>query len=274
MAETNKLKAKRLEPNFETKRELFLFSGNICAFPECARQIMNQSGDFVGEICHIEAAEEGGERFNAAMTNEERRHVSNLMLMCHDHHVATNNTSEFPVSRLKALKEAHEKKVRDFIQNMTVGVYDLTKTHHPCHAKSLSKLMGPDHWLNEAEMAVTIAEANCFLERLRRVPLPSRQLLAIAVERSKIEGRSLLVVFDELEACCNLSSEDLRKYWMILDGLGFVGSGGESDLGQTLGSVRPLDSGWPLCADLKKFAAEGHATLEELLVNLNFHLLD
>ena len=123
-------------------------------------------------------------------------------------------------------------------------------------------------------MAVTIAEANCFLERLRRVPLPSRQLLAIAVERSKIEGRSLLVVFDELEACCNLSSEDLRKYWMILDGLGFVGSGGESDLGQTLGSVRPLDSGWPLCADLKKFAAEGHATLEELLVNLNFHLLD
>jgi hypothetical protein len=51
--------------------------------------LVNHKAQWVGEVCHIEAALPGGERFNKAMTNEERRHRSNLLLMCHDHHVET-----------------------------------------------------------------------------------------------------------------------------------------------------------------------------------------
>lgn len=69
-------KVRRLEPLPETKRQLFLLSGNKCAFPGCEQILLDQFGHFIGEICHIEAANEGGERFNPHQTNEQRRHIS------------------------------------------------------------------------------------------------------------------------------------------------------------------------------------------------------
>lgn len=91
-------KAKRLEPTIEVKGELYLRSGNQCAFPGCCNTMINEQGQFIGQICHIEAAEEGGERFNPNMTNEERRSADNLMLMCYAHHVVTDDFVKYPVS--------------------------------------------------------------------------------------------------------------------------------------------------------------------------------
>src|ERR1700739_1242472 len=102
--------AKRLEPRKETLRELFLRSGNLCAFPGCDALMLNAKGDFVGQLCHIEAAEEGGERFRANMTNEERRAASNLMLMCYPNNTETNDVEEYPTPRLKQIKADHEQR--------------------------------------------------------------------------------------------------------------------------------------------------------------------
>src|SRR3954470_17123358 len=99
---------KRLAPRFETFREVFLKSGNLCAFPGCDALMMNEDGLFIGQLCHIEAAEAGGERFNPDMTNEERRSASNLMLMCYPHHRETNDVSRYGVLELKRMKAAHE----------------------------------------------------------------------------------------------------------------------------------------------------------------------
>ena len=72
--------------------------------------MMDIQGDFIGQLCHIEAAEEGGERFNASMTNEERRAVANLMLMCYPHHVKTNDVTEYTVEVLQKFKSDHERR--------------------------------------------------------------------------------------------------------------------------------------------------------------------
>jgi hypothetical protein len=101
-------KVKRLQPTEDTLRELFLKSGNLCAFPDCDNIMMNARGVFIGQVCHIEAADEGGERFNPDMTNEQRRHVSNLMLMCYPHHRETNDVDAYPVAKLKKMKQDHE----------------------------------------------------------------------------------------------------------------------------------------------------------------------
>lgn len=50
---------KRLAPTRDTVRELYLKSGNRCAFPGCNKALFNAKGVFVGHICHIEAAEPG-----------------------------------------------------------------------------------------------------------------------------------------------------------------------------------------------------------------------
>ena len=47
-------KAKRLAPLHKTLRELYLKSGNWCAFPECQRLMMNSNGNFIGQVAHID----------------------------------------------------------------------------------------------------------------------------------------------------------------------------------------------------------------------------
>src|SRR3712207_5089343 len=91
----------RLQPTPATLRILYVHSGKQCAFEGCDRLLVNAKGQWVGEVCHIEAAMPGGERFNPDMTNDERRRPENLLLMCHEHHVETNDVHEFPVERLR-----------------------------------------------------------------------------------------------------------------------------------------------------------------------------
>ncbi len=101
---------KRLAPLQDTLRELFLKSGNLCAFPGCEAVLMDEGGTFAAQICHIEGALPGGERFNQNMTNEERRTSSNLILFCYPHHQATNDVSLYGVASLKRIKAAHERR--------------------------------------------------------------------------------------------------------------------------------------------------------------------
>ena len=101
----------RLEPKAETKRSLFLKSGNKCAFPDCNNPIYDGNG-LVGERCHIEDAMPGG-RWNSARTNEQNREESNLVLFCRNHHVLTNDPEEYPPDRLHEIKATHENAVAD-----------------------------------------------------------------------------------------------------------------------------------------------------------------
>lgn len=104
----------RKAPKLDTLRALFAKSGNCCAFPGCKNKIINNKNQLIGEVCHIEAAEEGGERYNPNQTDEERRHYDNLILLCHEHHVETNDIQEYTVNKLKNMKKVHEAK---FINN-------------------------------------------------------------------------------------------------------------------------------------------------------------
>lgn len=61
-------KAKHLSIKSDVLRRLYLQSGNQCAYPGCTHTMVDENGNFVGQICHIEAAMEGGERFNPQMS--------------------------------------------------------------------------------------------------------------------------------------------------------------------------------------------------------------
>lgn len=47
---------KRLAPTTDVTRDLYLRSGNRCAYPDCNQPLMRSDGVLVGEIAHIEAA--------------------------------------------------------------------------------------------------------------------------------------------------------------------------------------------------------------------------
>ena len=77
----------RLTPKTNTLKALFAKSGNQCAFPGCDHPMINKKNQFIGQVCHIESALPGGERFNKESNDEFRRCYENLILLCYPHHI-------------------------------------------------------------------------------------------------------------------------------------------------------------------------------------------
>jgi hypothetical protein len=109
-----------------TIRNLDTLSSNQCAAPGCTKPLIASDGEtIISKICHIEAASDDGPRFNPRMTDEDRRHFSNLILLCDEHHRIIDNKAnenKYPVELLKKWKEDHESKAknRKLISNPTL----------------------------------------------------------------------------------------------------------------------------------------------------------
>lgn len=91
-----------------TIKRLYALSDNRCAFPGCPvvfTSPINESN--FSNICHIEDAEEGC-RFNPNMTDKQRASFENLILLCPNHHIETNNTEKYTVDSLREMKQRHE----------------------------------------------------------------------------------------------------------------------------------------------------------------------
>ncbi|GAB6285564.1 MAG: hypothetical protein STSR0009_17650 [Methanoregula sp.] len=75
--------------------------------------MFEENHNLIGQICHIEAAEPGGERYNPHQTDKERAGFDNLILLCANHHSITNDVSKYSVEKLKAMKKSNEDRFRD-----------------------------------------------------------------------------------------------------------------------------------------------------------------
>ena len=70
----------RLKISDKTIKCLYALYGNQCAFPSCEVQFVSADNKTnIANICHIEAAKPGGERFNQNSTDEEHRSFDNLI---------------------------------------------------------------------------------------------------------------------------------------------------------------------------------------------------
>jgi hypothetical protein len=95
-------------PKPSTVKRLYANSGNNCAFPKCPSPIVDGTV-VIGEMCHIEADQPGGPRYNAAQTEDERRGFDNLILLCGNHHTVIDADHEaYTVERLRKMKRDHE----------------------------------------------------------------------------------------------------------------------------------------------------------------------
>ena len=97
-----------------TIRRLDTLSNNECASPYCLNKLIAKDCQtIISKICHIEAASSKGPRYNANMTNDERRHFDNLILLCDECHSVIDNPEnevKYSVETLKEWKRNHEGK--------------------------------------------------------------------------------------------------------------------------------------------------------------------
>lgn len=264
---------KRLTPEKETLRELYLKSGNLCMFPECSERMINKDGVFIGQVCHIEAAEDGGERFNASQTNEERRHFSNLMLMCYPHHTISNDVKVYTVEKLKDFKAAHETRFTDIAGTIERSVVlDLTKTLKPTVPQRLKKFSESAQWpsLSDDEMASAVRELETWIMKLARLSADTRRVFLYIIER--MDGRQH-VPYREIKQIVSIPPEELAEQIGTLDRYNFIHEGSPDEFGNQI-RVTNLSSGWPLVSELKAFAEAENLPLELMIVRLDFSALD
>src|SRR5271167_3557373 len=94
-------------PTQATIKRLFALSSNKCAFPKCAAPLVDGE-KVIGKICHIKAQNEGGPRYDAGQTAEQRHGYDNLILMCGRHHdVIDDDEDAYTVEYLHRLKAKH-----------------------------------------------------------------------------------------------------------------------------------------------------------------------
>ncbi len=99
----------RKAPTSSVIKRLFAKSGNQCAYENCTNSLVDEEGNVLGEICHIEAASENGPRYNQMSDDEDRRSFDNLILLCERHHkIVDNNPHKYSADYLKNIKESHQ----------------------------------------------------------------------------------------------------------------------------------------------------------------------
>ena len=89
----------------------------ICSNPDCRALTVAPSEQddtkflYIGKAAHICAAAEGGPRYDATMSPEDRKSASNGIFLCSNcaDMIDKNNGFDFPVDRLQAWKNDHEK---------------------------------------------------------------------------------------------------------------------------------------------------------------------
>lgn len=273
-------RVKRLTPLPETLRELFLKSGNCCAYPGCQRLMMNHDGIFIGQVCHIEAAEDGGERFNPGQTNEQRRNFSNLLLMCYEHHTITNDVAKYAVALLQRMKANHEAKFTDVAKAIEDSITDSSAQKQPQTPKTLKRMSEVLRWgLTSDEIAISLPELLSIIDRVQKLPIRTRQLLTIIV--SRLTRRQLpgdRYRFDnrvpqmEIAEAANLSMEKVEGHMQIIERykLGLL------DCEQACMTIILWEcpSGWNVWGDFNEFCSITGIPLKGLLVDLRFDLLD
>jgi len=256
-------------------RELYLKSGNRCAFPGCNQSMFNDNGDFVGQICHIEAAEPGGERFNKNQTNEQRRHSSNLVLMCYPHHVATNDVDKYPVTAMARIKTEHEKKFSDVVGSM-LSVTDHTTLTKASIPTNLNRLAAVLKWkLSDEEHDEVLTELTEIIDNLSNVPIPSREFFLILVRRGEDGGfnADLQCSVGVIKQATGLNNDELRECFGILDNAGFTFDNDHDDMGIQQVGIAKAPSDWTLWSDLRKFCKKQGIDLAVMIVNLDFSSL-
>jgi hypothetical protein len=279
---------RRLPPTFSTLRDLFVRSGNECAFPGCDRVLVNHKGQWVGEVCHMHAALPGGERFNSDMSNEERRDRSNLLLMCHDHHVETNDVAEFSVERLVEIKNAHEARfsgappipepvleqaVQEIVAASIEDVTDRVVLRLPQTLDQFHAAVGFQETAEELEG--TLALLTPAFEALRRLPVDTRAVFAILVDRSPV-GSSVTLPLHEIEFATQTTPDELSPHVEMLERHHIAGleeSWRDDRPTHWLLSAFDLD-GWDFWSAFRVFCDRHGLRPKEVINELRFDLLN
>ncbi len=154
----------------KTKLQIAKRAGWLCSDPECRRPTVGATSDgdseiMLGEASHICAAAPGGPRFDAGMSEAERRSAKNGIWMCKLHGTSVNSDDpKFTVELLRAWKKhAEEHSHRSVLYNEAarpakVSEGELAQRLHAAAAADVDVFRRSERWPS-TDVALTVQMA-------------------------------------------------------------------------------------------------------------------
>lgn len=274
---------KRLKPRTDTLRELYIFSGNMCAMPDCKKLLIDEYGTWIGEVAHIYAASNGGPRANSGLSSEDRRKADNLILVCSNcHTMIDSDEARYSAEELRKIKKAHEEiykkgleqaKLRDCMDEYTTKLPD---------SLGAWGIMCSDEEYKDARKSLENVT-----DRLSKVPPDTRDFLAKCLKRSSERRRSARntefeVLIAEIKESLSrngirVSNNELRNHMHILEEYDFAyyeeidDLTGHREYIVLKDEADILSTARSIAEDEQTVTSEGRpVTLETILVKLDF----
>ena len=176
-----------------TLRTLYAHTGNQCAKPDCSTVLINANGSFVAAVCRFKAAENGGPRFDEAVTPGQCRDVSNLNLRCRTCHALVEaEPARYTVATLTKWKRDREARFKAIGQTLhqyyLAAAADMIDAAGPQSLRDYIAFLDDenlDHDIHDADtLRDTLRELADYVDRLRHLTFEDRQLLADAVAKA------------------------------------------------------------------------------------------
>ncbi|MFD0401956.1 hypothetical protein ACFVHI_28185 [Kitasatospora sp. NPDC127121] len=271
-------KKNRREPLPDVARQLFVFSGNECAWgdPNCTTRLVTAEDGWVGEIAHIIGAELTSARHEAwgGKDVDDLRHFSNLILLCkvHARNIDDKNSrDEFTVEYLRAVKERHEAPYRYGMEQLEAEFKDAVASNRVTPATTMRRYFDWEgEGLEPEEEAQTLDLVSQLAGRMGTLTRQARQVLALVVKENEpncqlIERRLMTDPTTLISICEELAGVEAAEL--------YVDEYGDS-LPRVLllsGAVSNVAEMW---GQLREFTEDEGIDLNDILVNLDFSLLD
>ncbi len=146
----------------------------------------------------------------------------------------------------------------------------------PTYPRTLEKFMPNEQMdLTNEQRQSTVDMIPPVVDRLRSLPVPSREFFSIIVQRARPRHErdsGLSILAGEVMRSTRIDRDTLDEELAILEGHKFVRL--EEERGQIRIDVEGINRDWVFWPELKEFCQQQGIQLREFVVNLNFQLLD
>jgi hypothetical protein len=176
-----------MEPSLRTLKALYAFSRNECAFPGCTCPIAEpDSATITGVVCHINARNAGGPRFDPMQTDADLNALGNLILLCGRHHkIVDTELIKYTADRLRRMQSEHQGSGIAEIQPSDLKIVELLLEQY----KTLYVIQAGVHVMVSSPGAIqaTNVTIKTTRQKLSKVPLPQGVLGSDTVRRPYIK---------------------------------------------------------------------------------------
>jgi hypothetical protein len=186
-------------------------SGNMCAFPDCKKQLVidetsTDDPSVIGQEAHIVAKKLNGPRGKFPLEMDKRDKYDNLVLLCSVHHkIIDDQEKEYTVEKLHEFKKTHENWVKE---NLSIDSQKIRDDElYVTYIEKFIELTNLNNWTNWTSFMLGSSETfpKKEFDLLRKVPdyvvsrvWPKRyELLELALTNFKNILNDLVRVYQE-----------------------------------------------------------------------------